>query len=60
MKEITTIIIVTLIMSSGTGILSSPVFAQTDFGNMTLTGSSENQVDTSGLESPQQQPQWPP
>jgi hypothetical protein len=60
MKEITTIIIVTLIMTSGTGILSSLVFAQTDFGNMTLTGSSENQVDTSGSESPQQQPQWPP
>jgi hypothetical protein len=60
MKQITTIIIVILIMSSGTGILSSLVFAQTDFGDLTVTDGSENQIDTSGLESPQQQPQWPP
>ena len=58
----TTIIIVIsiLIMSSGTGISSSLVFAQTDFGDLTVTDSSENLVDTPGLESPQQQPQWPP
>ena len=62
-NEITTIITVIsiLIMTSGTGISSSLVFAQTeseiDFDNLTLTNSSENLVDISGLESPQQQPQ---
>jgi hypothetical protein len=55
----TTIIIVILIMTIGTGISSSLVFAQTDFGDLTVTDSSENLVDTSGLESPQQQPQGP-
>ena len=60
-----------LIITSGTSILSSLVFAQTetDLGDMTLTNSSEVQVDTtltntseaqgdtSGVELPQQQPQ---
>jgi hypothetical protein len=73
----TTIIIVLsiLIMTSGTGISSSVVVAQneseTDLGNLTLTNSSEVQVDitstnssevqgnTSGVELPQQQPQGP-
>ena len=54
------IVISILIMTSGTGISSSLVFAQTDFGDLTVRDSSENLVDTSGLESPQQQPQWPP
>jgi hypothetical protein len=76
-NEISTIIIVTsiLIMTSGTGIFSSLVFAQTDseidLGNMTLMNTSEVQVnttltngsgvqgDTSGVELPQQQPQGP-
>jgi hypothetical protein len=60
MKEIITIIIVILIMSSGTGILSSLVFAQTDFGDLTVTDSSENLVNTPGLELPQQQGPIPP
>lgn len=73
----TTIIIVLsiLIMTSGMGILSSLVSAQndseTDLDNLTLTNSSEVQVDTtltngsgvqgdtSGVELPQQQPQGP-
>ena len=74
-NKISTIIIVTsiLIMTGGTGIFSSLVFAQTetDLGDMTLTNSSEVQVDTtltngsevqgdtSGVELPQQQPQGP-
>jgi hypothetical protein len=63
---ITTIIIVIsiLIMTSGTGIFSSPVFAQndsedseTDLSNMTLTNSSEVQVQvgSSDIELQQQQ-----
>jgi hypothetical protein len=73
----TTIIIVLsiLIMTSGMGILSSLVSAQndseTDLDNLTLTNSSEVQVDTtltngsgvqgdtSGVELPQPQPQGP-
>jgi hypothetical protein len=62
----TTIIIVIsiLIMTSGTGIFSSPVFAQndsedseTDLSNMTLTNSSEVQVQvgSSDIELQQQQ-----
>ena len=64
-NEITTIIMVIsiLIMTSWMGISSSLVFAQneseTDLDNLTLTNSSENLVDISGLESPQQQPQGP-
>lgn len=70
-NEITTttiiiIVISVLIMTSGTGILSSLVFAQTDsevsetdLADLTLTNSSEVQVDTSGSELPQQQPQGP-
>ena len=55
-------------MSSGIGTMSSMVFAQndsedseTDLGNMTLTNSSEVevQVGSSGAELPQQQPQGP-
>jgi hypothetical protein len=69
-NEITTttiiiIVISVLIMTSGTGILSSLVFAQTDsevsetdLADLTLTNSSEVQVDTSGSELPQQQPQY--
>jgi hypothetical protein len=71
-NEITTTIIIVisiLIMTSGTGILSSLVFAQTDsedaedpetdLANLTLTNSSEVQVDSSGTELPQQQqPQY--
>ena len=59
----TTIIIIAisiLIMTSGTGILSSMVFAQTDsedsetdLANLTLTNSSEVQVDSSAAELPQ-------
>jgi hypothetical protein len=64
-NEIGTIIVTSiLIMTSGTGIFSSSVFAQNDsedseidFG--TLTDSSEVQEDTSGVELPQQQPQGP-
>jgi hypothetical protein len=63
----TTIIIVIpiLIMTSGTGTLSSPVFAQndsedseTDLADLTLTNSSEVQVQvgSSGAELPQQGP----
>jgi hypothetical protein len=73
-NEIITITIVTsiLIMTSGTGISSSRAFAQndseTDLDNLTLTNTSEMQVDTtltngsgvqgdtSGVELPQQQP----
>jgi hypothetical protein len=64
-NEKSTIIIVIsiLVITSGIGTLSSLIFAQndseTDLGNMTLTNSSENLVDISGLESPQQQPQGP-
>jgi hypothetical protein len=76
-NEITTITIVTsiLIMTSGTSISSSRAFAQndseTDLDNLTLTNTSEVQVDTtltngsgvqgnpSGVELPQQQPQGP-
>jgi hypothetical protein len=65
-NEITATIIIMisiLITTSGIDTLSSLVFAQndseTDLGNMTLTNSSENLVDISGLESPQQQPQGP-
>jgi hypothetical protein len=76
-NEITTIITVIsiLIMTSGTGISSSLVFAQNeseiDFDNLTLTNSSGVPVDTilsngsgvqrdtSGVELPQQQPQGP-
>jgi hypothetical protein len=74
-NEIITITIVTtiLMMTSGTGISSSRAFAQndseTDLDNLTLTNTSEMQVDTtlmngsgvqgntSGVELPQQQPQ---
>jgi hypothetical protein len=68
----TTIIIVIsiLTMTSGTGILDSLVFAQTDsedsedsetdLANMTLTNSSEVQVGSSGSELPQQQGPIPP
>ena len=65
----TTILIVIsiLTMTSGTGILSSIVFAQndsedseTDLNNMTLTNSSEVQVGSSGAELPQQQGPIPP
>ena len=61
-NEIITITIVTsiLIMTSGTGILDSLVFAQTDLGDMTLTNSSEVQVGSSGAELPQQQGPIPP
>jgi hypothetical protein len=51
-NEIITITIVTsiLIMTSGTGISSSRTFAQndseTDLDNLTLTNTSEMQVDT--------------
>jgi hypothetical protein len=73
-NEIITITIVTsiLIMTSGTGIPSSRTFAQndseTDLDSLTLTNTSEIQVDTtltngsgvqgntSGVELPQQQP----
>jgi hypothetical protein len=67
-NKISTIILVIsiLIMTSGIGTISSMVFAQTDsedsetdFGNMTLTDSSEVQVGSSGAELPQQQPQGP-
>ena len=71
-NEITTttiiIVISILIMTSGMGILSSLVFAQndledseTDLSNMTLTNSSEVQVQvgSSDIELPQQQPQGP-
>jgi hypothetical protein len=76
-NEIITITIVTsiLIMTSGTGISSSRTFAQndseTDLDSLTLTNTSEIQVDTtltngsgvqgntSGVELPQQQPQGP-
>jgi hypothetical protein len=76
-NEIITITIVTsiLILTSGTGISSSRVFAQndseTELDNLTLTNTSEMQVDTtltngsgiqgntSGVELPQQQPQGP-
>jgi hypothetical protein len=63
------IVISILIMTSGTGILSSLVFAQndsvdseTDLGNLTLTNSSENQIQmgSSGVELPQQQGPIPP
>jgi hypothetical protein len=56
-------------MTSGTGISDSLVFAQTDsedsetdLNNMTLTNSSEVQVDvgSSGVELPQQQGPIPP
>ena len=56
-------------MTSGTDILDSLVFAQTDsedsetdLNNMTLTNSSEVQVDvgSSGAELPQQQGPIPP
>ena len=65
-NEITTTIIIVisiLIMTSGTGILDSLVFAQNDsedsetvLANMTLTNSSEVQVQagSSGVELPQQ------
>jgi hypothetical protein len=64
----TTIIVISiLIMTSGTGILDSLVFAQTDsedsetdLNNMTLTNSSEVQVGSSGAELPQQQGPIPP
>ncbi|HEU4823917.1 MAG TPA: hypothetical protein VFS97_10880 [Nitrososphaeraceae archaeon] len=46
------LVISILIMTGGTGISSSLVFAQTDFGDLTVTDSSENLVDTPGLESP--------
>ena len=72
-NEITTIIIIVisiLTMTSGTCILSSLVFAQTDsedsedsetdLNNMTLTNSSEVQVGSSGAELPQQQGPIPP
>jgi hypothetical protein len=58
------IVISILILTSGTGILSSLVFAQNDsedseedLGNMTLTNSSEVQVQvgSSDIELPQQQ-----
>jgi hypothetical protein len=63
----TSIIVISILtMTSGTGILSSLVFAQNDsedseedLGNMTLTNSSEVQVGSSGPELPQQQPQGP-
>jgi len=70
-NEITTTIIIVisiLTMTSGKGILDSLVFAQndsedseTDLSNVTLTNSSEAQVevDSSGAELPQQQPQGP-
>jgi len=76
-NEITTIIMVIsiLIMTSGTGVSSSLVFAQNesemDLDTLTLTNSSEALVDitltngsevqgnTSGVELPQQQPQGP-
>src|SRR5215216_5048278 len=71
-NEITTTIIIVisiLTMTSGTDILDSLVFAQTDsedsetdLNNMTLTNSSEVQVDvgSSGAELPQQQGPIPP
>ena len=69
-NEITTTIIIVisiLTMTSGTCILSSLVFAQTDsedsetdLNNMTLTNSSEVQVGSSGAELPQQQGPIPP
>ena len=58
-----------LIITSGTSILSSLVVAQndsedseTDLNNLTLTNSSENQVQmgSSGVELPQQQGPIPP
>ncbi|HEU4823101.1 MAG TPA: hypothetical protein VFS97_06725 [Nitrososphaeraceae archaeon] len=65
-NEITTTIITVisiLLMTSGTGISSSLVFAQNeseiDLGNLTLTNSSGNLVDISGGQLPQQQPQGP-
>jgi hypothetical protein len=76
-NEIITIIVVTsiLIVTSGTGISNFRAFAQndseTDLDNLTLTNTSEVQVDTtltngsgvqgntSGVELPQQQPQGP-
>jgi hypothetical protein len=76
-NEIITITIVAsiLIMTSGTGFSSSRTFAQnaseTDLDSLTLTNTSEIQVDTtltngsgvqgntSGVELPQQQPQGP-
>ena len=69
-NEITTttiiiIVISVLIMTSGMGILSSLVFAQTDsedsetdLADLTLTNSSGVQVEPSGAELPQQQPQY--
>jgi hypothetical protein len=63
------IVISILTMTSGMGILDSLVFAQndsedseTDLGNMTLTNSSEVevQVGSSGAELPQQQGPIPP
>jgi hypothetical protein len=69
-NEITTTIIIVisiLTMTSGTDILDSLVFAQTDsedsetdLNNMTLTNSSEVQVGSSGAELPQQQGPIPP
>lgn len=71
-NEITSTIIIVisiLTMTSGTDILDSLVFAQTDsedsetdLNNMTLTNSSEVQVDvgSSGAELPQQQGPIPP
>ena len=69
-NEITTTIIIVisiLVMTSGTGILDSLAFAQTDsedsetdLNNMTLTNSSEVQVGSSGAELPQQQGPIPP
>jgi hypothetical protein len=69
-NEITTTIIIVisiLIMTSGTGILDSLAFAQTDsedsetdLNNMTLTNSSEVQVGSSSAELPQQQGPIPP
>ena len=75
-NEIITITIVTsiLIMTSGTGISSSRAFAQndseTDLDNLTLTYTSQMQVDTTLTEDrgfseiplgelPQQQPEGP-
>lgn len=69
-NEITTTIIIVisiLTMTSGTDILDSLVFAQTDsedsetdLNNMTLTNSSEVQVGSSDAELPQQQGPIPP
>jgi hypothetical protein len=69
-NEITTTIIIVisiLTITSGTDILDSLVFAQTDsedsetdLNNMTLTNSSEVQVGSSGAELPQQRGPIPP